>query len=132
MADPKTITTTVPADSVPRTAGLRWDVVRITLPLGLDVVARCRQRGVLGPVWITPARGVFEVLVAPGTAPVWPALRGTTCAPAGIAPAHSVRRWVVPPADGRPATDAYVLAEVITTALVRRALDHLSRRAVAP
>lgn len=114
-----------------RTGTSRLEVVRITTSLGLDVVSRCRRRVSLGTVWITPARAAIEIVVAPGTALTWPQLRGTTCATADIPKSCGRRRWIVPPAKDRPMeTDAAELAEVITDALVRRALTHLSRRTV--
>jgi hypothetical protein len=114
---------------LPRTTGLRWEVVRITAPLGLEAIARCHRRVTLGPIWSTPARDTVEIVVAPGTVPTWPSLRGTVCAVANQASELARgRRWIVPPAKGRPAaTDAYELAEAVTNALVRRALTSLAR-----
>ncbi|MFG2176953.1 hypothetical protein ACGFMO_37265 [Streptomyces niveus] len=132
MADPKTnvVRTAAAADlSLPALAGGEWEVVRIAVPLGLDVVARCHRRGIaLGPVWITPARSTVEIVAVPGTAGIWPGVPGTTCAKVNLAVG---RRWIHPPTEGRPAaTDAYLLAEVVTDALVRLALTRLSRKAV--
>ncbi|MFJ2112405.1 hypothetical protein ACIOEX_11020 [Streptomyces sp. NPDC087850] len=136
MADPEINTAAaVPADFLPRPAGPRWEVVRITAPLGLDAISRCCRRTVLGPVWITPARRTIEIVVAPGTVPLWPAgLRGTVCAVADkTAPGSRGRRWIVAPSPDRPAaTDAYALAEAVTDALVRRALTCLTRKAGDP
>ncbi|MGW1666189.1 hypothetical protein [Streptomyces microflavus] len=115
--------------------GHLWDVVRISDRLGRMALARAAALGApIGPVLEVPARGVVEVIVPPGTAATWPALRWTRAASSGhllcpVPPMHRAggrgrrpRHWLVPPIGPHLTTDPDALCESVAAELLRRAI----------
>ncbi|MFF4709609.1 hypothetical protein [Streptomyces sp. NPDC001297] len=96
-----------------------------------------RERGEeIGPFLLAIPRACVEVVVASGTAAVWPPLPSTVCVSGAVVrcpaptvhaasglPPVSGRLWAIPPVPGHPenVTDADALAEAVGAALLRRA-----------
>ncbi|MFF1400447.1 hypothetical protein ACFVZD_42665 [Streptomyces sp. NPDC058287] len=108
------------------------EVLRVSGTVALAALTVLDTSGTpLGPILGNRARSTAEIIVATGTGASWPPLPGTTCVEDAVmrCPAPDVtaasrrhrggRTWICAPGPDRPATtDADVLCEAITAALV--------------